>query len=348
MVLKRCPGGTEMRSESQGLHACLTAVATLAITLGCAQPKQKTYDGDEESTRTGGVVSGRGGNHAQLVTIPVQILDNASSGFSLAAASAYTVSLDGCATGYTSTADESSTALQAYKFDRGCKAKLTTATIGGLVMIPTAGDPFTTWVAGDTAIFDEVGEPGTNAVLVRVVSTLADPVAGTEAVVYEFSEIILGADEGILAATVSDAHSMTVASQPPPSFTIDAVAFVGVTAGGAGQFELTLECTSSIGVSDDCEGVDMADITYKLVQDTYGGTLTLAQADALFPAGETVVAMPADRDAPGAVNPNGGFHSTTIDGPNAMATNPNMIFIMQAADTSYQYFNVDVATLTQD
>jgi hypothetical protein len=25
-----------------------------------------------------------------------------------------------------------------------------------------------------------------------------------------------------------------------------------------------------------------------------------------------------------------------------------MIFIMQAADTSYQYFNVDVATLTQD
>jgi hypothetical protein len=327
------------------------AVAALAISAGCAQPKQKTYDEDEaSSSRIGGSGGGAsGGNHAQLVTIPVQVADNVNGGgFSLVAATAYDISLDSCASGYTSTANEASSALEAYKFDRGCKAKLTSFEVGGFTLIPTAGDPFTTWVAGDTATFDEAGEPGTNAVLVRVVSTLADPIAGTEAIVYEFSEIDQGADEGILEATVGDSHSMTVASQPPPSFTIHSVLFVGVTAGGAGQFEFILECTSSIGVTDDCEGVDMADITYKLVEDTYAGTLDLADANALFPAGETAVAMPADREAPGGTTVNGGFATVTLDGPVTLVGKPNMIFIMQAADTSYQYFNVDVATLTQD
>jgi len=92
----------------------------------------------------------------------------------------------------------------------------------------------------------------------------------------------------------------------------------------------------------------MANITYKLVKDTYSGTLAISDAMALFPAGETTTTMGTDREAPGGATVNGGFHTVMLDGPNQMANNPNMIFIMEALDTSYQYFKVDVATLTQN
>jgi hypothetical protein len=126
------------------------------------------------------------------------------------------------------------------------------------------------------------------------------------------------------------------------------VSFVGVTAGGAGQFDIILECTSDIGVTDTCEGVDFTDTTYKLVEDTYTSTMSIGDANALFPAGESSITLPGDREAPGGTTTNGGFATVTLDGPDEMANNPNMILILQAADTSYQYFNIDVSTLTQD
>lgn len=326
-------------------------IATIACLLSaaCQQPAQKTY-GDGEDPAAGGVASGGGKSKStQLVTVPVELQDATQGGaFSLADADAFTISLVGCASGYTASADEDSTALQVYKFDRTCLGKLTTFEFGGHTLIPTAADPFTTWLAGDTATFDEVGEPGTYAVSVSVISQLASPVSGSESIVYQFSELDKGADKSILEATVGDGHPLVVASQPPPSFTIHSVAFTGVTAGGAGQFVFTMECTSPI-VGDVCESVDMADLTYKLVEDTFtADTLVVGEANALFPAGETAVTMPADKEALGATTVNGGFHTVTLDGPLLMASHRNMIFIMQSANVSYQYFNVDVATLTQD
>jgi len=331
------------------------SVLSLLVASACQKPEHSKPESTESDA--GGSVAGMGAGGtlsrtAQTVAIQVSLIRKGTAGLHegfglVASATAFDISLEGCATGYTSTADEGSTALQVYKFDRGCKAKLTGFEYGGRTYIPTVADPFTTWNAGDSALFDEAGFPGTNAITVNVISQLADPVSGTEAIVYQFSEIVKGADESILEATVGAAHTLTVDSQPPPSFTIHSVEFLGVTAAGAGQFRFTMECTTAL-VVDECENVDMADLTYKLVQDTYADTMNIAEANALFPAGETAVTLPGDRTAPGGVTTNGGFISATIDGPNAMATNPNMIFIIQANNTSYQYFNVDVATLTQD
>lgn len=330
------------------------ALAALSVLLAaaCAKPAQKDYEDDDSAGGSGRVSSGGGGastSGSQIVAIPVELVDK-TGGFSLLAnATAFTIQLTSCATGYTSTADEGSTNLQVYKFDRGCKAKLTTFDFGGKTYLPTAGDPFTTWAAGDTAVFDEAGEPGTAPLGVKVISTLDDPVSGTEAVVYQFTNLTKGADENIVAATVSDGHSMTVSEHPPLHFTIDDVAFTGVTATGQGQFVFTLECDSGIGATDICDQVDMNDITYKLVEDTYtANTLTLGEATGLFPAGEQATTFPADREAPGGATTNGGFHTITLDGPAAMATHPNMIFIMQVDNAAYLYFNVDVAVPTQD
>jgi len=323
---------------------------TMLAAASCSQPKQKTFEDNGDSETSGTVVGSGSTGSRELVTIQVSLLDSTSSGgFSLADATAFDISLDSCISGYTSTADESSTALQVYKFDRGCKAKLTGFEYGGFIYIPTVADPFTTWDANDTAVFDEAGFPGTNAVTVTVVSQLADPVSGTEAIVYKFSELDKGADNSILEVTLGDAHTLTTGSQDPPSFTIDTIAFTGVNAQGGGEFTFTMECTADIGITSTCEGIDFADTTYKLVQDTYASTLLVGDANAMFPAGESAITLPGDRVAPGAGGTvNGGFTTATLTGPDAMATNPNMILILQSADTSYQYFNVDVSTLTQD
>ncbi len=337
-------GNSKFRRIGRRANTLLLALAAAS----CAQGKNKSYD-DEGGTQSGGTVSGAGGGGQvgqQMVTIPVELNYKAKS-FALANATTFDISLESCATGYTSTADENSTALQVYKFDRGCKAKLTGFTFGGRTYIPTVADPFASWNAGDIATFDEVGLPGTNAVTVKVVSQLADPVAGNEAVVYSFSELVKGADEAIMEAVLGDAHSMTVASQPPPSYTIEQVQFVGINAQGGGQFVFTLDCTAAMA-GDVCEQVDQADITYKLVEDSYASTMDIGEANALFPAGETAITLPGDQEPAAGLTPHGGFHTITLDGPDQMALHPNMIFIMQAADTSYQYFNVDVSTLTQD
>lgn len=322
----------------------------LTMLLGaCGAEEEPTKYGDENGS--GPIVSSGGGSQdeGELVSIPVTLTNPTSLGFSLAAATTFDISLEGCATGYTSTADENSTALEVYKYDRGCKAKLTGFTYGGRTYIPTLTDPFTTWDANDTATFDEAGFPGTNAVTVKVVSQLADPISGTEAIVYQFSELIKAGTSTIAESVLGDSHSMTVGSQDPPSFTIKSIAFVGVNANGGGQFDFVLECTADIGVGNACAGVNFSDTTYKLVEDTYSSTMVIGDADALFPAGESTITLPADRVAPGASGTTfGGFQTTTLDGPDQMALNPNMILILQSGDMSYQYFNIDVSTLTQN
>jgi hypothetical protein len=336
----------------QSLFGTLLIVAGLAAS--CGSPAKKTYKDDGGDSGAGtesvGGISGIGVSPSarQLVTVPVTLINKAVGLNLLAPADTFTVTLVGCATGYTSTADENSTALQVYKFDKGCKAKLTTFDFNGRTYVPTAGDPFTTWAQNDTAVFDEAVPTG-HALAVKIISTIADPVVGNEDVTYQFAELIKGADQAIAAATVSDGHDLTVASQPPPSFTIKSVSFDDVTAGGAGKFTFVMECTADIAANV-CATVDMGLLQYKLVEDTYtADTLTMAEAQAIFSTAGTAVTMPGDRVAMGASGTvHGGFTTLSTAGPNQMALHPHMILIIQANNASMQYFNVDVATLTQD
>ena len=316
----------------------------------CSKKEAQTYSEDDADEQGGGVapIGGRT-NSRPLVTIPVSF---SSAGFELtASATTFTISLEDCASGYTSTADEQSTALQAYKFDPGCRAKLTTFSFNGRTYQPTASDPFTNWQADDLATFDESGEPGTYAVTVKVVSTLADPVSGAESIVYKFSDLLKGADTTLLEANVSASSSLTVESVDPPSFTIKSVELTEITANGQGVFTFVLECTTALVSTDVCAEVDMETMSYKLVQDTFNSTLVIEDAQTIFSTDGTAIAAP-DVVSPGDSGTiNGGFQATGILGPAQMALHPNMIFIIESEDsgnTSYQYFNVDVSTLTQN
>lgn len=289
-----------------------------------------------------------------LVSIPVSISESGATALNLAPASAYSISLDSCASGYTSAADETDSTLAVYKFDRDCLAKLTAFTAGGISYQPQSGSDFTTWLAGDEATFEEVGTPA-NTVTVRVVETLAAQILGTETINYAFSEVDAGVDENIADSVVGDSNPLQIEGQAAPAFSINAVNFVGINATGGGEFEFKLECDSLQTGTDAtaaCEALNLTDVQYKLVDDTFGGAITAAEAQTIFASGESSI-LTVDVINPGEESlTNGGFTTTlgagsALAGPDQMHLNPNMLLIIEADDTSYLYFNIDVTTVSQ-
>ena len=292
------------------------------------------------------------GGGQELVTVSVGVQESDTPLFSLAAATSFDMSLEGCQSGLTyANILDTNPNIDVYKFDQDCVVKLNQFVYGATTWVPSAGDPFTSWATGDVATFEDSTDPA-NTIRVVVASQLDNPVSGTEAISYTFSEIQAGADETIAKNVVSDAHAISVSGQSAPNFTINAVSFTGLTATGAGQFSFTMACATNVSgtvAGDDlaCEGVDLSTITYKLIEDTYAGTLTIADASALFPTGESAITIATDGlDIGGGGTATGGFVSVTLNGPDQMHLKPNMLLVLEASDTSYQYFNIDVTTLT--
>jgi hypothetical protein len=322
------------------------AVVVGLLLVGCGPKLQQVSSSQKDQTDTN---EGR----RETVTISVGLEEGNAAGLSLTAASSYTMSMDGCASGLSyATITQANPNIDVYKFDRGCKVKLSSFQVGGINYILDNNDLFDSWTTGDIATFQDEAN---NATKIRVVVTsqLNDPVTGTEAVSYTFSQIVKGADETLAKTIVSDAHSLSVAGQDATAYTIKAVSLTGMTIGGAGQFVFTLECPQNVAGTAPaltCDGVALSDVKYRLVADTYAGTLNLTQAAALFAGSESTV---ADADKLGVAEggtTRGGFKTKTgasaLTGPNQMHLNPNMLLVVQIGGTSYRYFNVDVTTLT--
>lgn len=274
------------------------------------------------------------------ITVPIQLSD-LSGQFTLAAATTFDISLEGCVSGFTATADETTVGgLQVYKFDQSCVAKLTQFETGGVVYSATnpGAVNFTTWLAGDTATFTDAG--GTQSIGVSVTSQLDDPVSGTEPIEYGFSVALQGTGQSIADTTVGASHTLTVGSDDVPNVEIEATSltasFVGMTATGAGQFVIDLECGLAIA-GNLCDGVDMTTWEVTLVEDTWAGAHTAADMDALFP-GSAVVTVD------GAIGTNGGFTTPTLQGPDAMHSTPNMLLVVKNG-ASYKTFDLDVTVL---
>lgn len=274
--------------------------------------------------------------------------DASPAGFSLtASATTFTIQMTSCLSGYTASVTQANLdGLEVYKHDRGCLAKLTGFTYGGRSYIPTAGDPFTTWQVGDVARFDEAGEPGTHALYVAVMSTLGSPISGTESISYVFSEFLAGDDKGILWVTEGATGNYVASVPTASSFSIRSTELTGLTAGEGGEFRFVLECASSIGVTNVCESYDFTATDYKLIEDTYSSAPTEGNLAGEFGAAGTSITLPDDRVAPGNLGTaNGGFITVVLDGPDDMASNPNMLIIIREG-SSYHYLNVDVVTST--
>lgn len=336
------------------INLTATLVVMFALGVSCkkvdteeVEQKEPTKEGEEQTSLS---------DDKEYVTVAVSLSEKKSMGltsFSLASATSFSMALEGCVSGL-AYADISNTNpnIDVYKFDQGCLVKLNNFVFNGITWVPSGGDPFSSWVAGDSAVFEDQGDPA-NTMKVVVSSQLDDPVSGTENVAYLFSEIVAGADQQFAQNAVGDSHALSVGGQPAPAYGVSAMSFVGLTAAGAGQFQFTLECNSAVtgsGASLACEDTLLDDLRYKLVPDTYGGVLDIDQASALFPDLEKSIDAGDKLELGQGGTANGGFITASgvdvLTGPDVMHSNPNMILIIEASDASYLYFNVDVSVLT--
>ncbi len=314
------------------------------LLLGCGQPNPS--DSPNETDTETPIATGTTTRNNPKIKIPVKLNRGATSVMSLtSAATAYNIELSNCISGYNTTITEAQLdGLEVYTYDRGCRVKLNSFTWEGRHYVPTAGDPFTTWQTGDAAEFDEVGEPGTYAVRVIVIQTLSDPVQNSDAIEFGFAHLSAGTSRSLLSMTASAGGSIQDGASLPPSFTIKRITLVDLDAGTeAGRFFFDLECTATIGITDICQSVNFVNLDIKLVEDTYGGTITETDGDTIFSTSGATIPLPANRIAPGDLGlVNGGIKSTTLTGPGPLATTSHLLLVIRSYGVSYQYFNVDV------
>lgn len=295
----------------------------------------------------GGGSSGSNGASQTTIKIPVaveQYQNNAAAFALFDAATAFSISLANCGSGYTATVTQANTdGLEVLRDDRNCLAKLTQFTLNGKTYYPTSTDPFTTWQHGNVARFDEFGEPGIAPLYVSVVSTLSSPINIADVIKYGLADKAQGDGRGILSSTVGVTKKYKTDTYATPSFTVRSIALADIDSiTGAGQFRFVLECTSDIGATSTCAGVDFSDMDYKLVKDDYSDVPSAAQCDDIFATPGTGITLPGDVVAPGALaTTNGGFKTITLNGPADLATNSHALLVIRSYGVSYQFFNID-------
>lgn len=320
------------------LSLLISLSVSLGLTVSCGA-KKVSSDGNS-SQFASSQDEGR-----TLIDVPISLHDQGGFGL-VAAADSFKMNVEGCASGYSIPETVDPPTFSVYKFDVGCRVKLTSLTLSGTEYTPKAGSEFTTHDENETAIFESASN---EEITVTVSSQLSDPISGgLESVSYSFTSIDAGTDETIAQNDLGDSgHGISVAGEAAPAFTIHSYNFTGITIAGAGQFDFVMECESNIAgtaPNQTCESQNMvSDVKYKLVEDTYGGSLTPAEAGAIFDGSELSVSTVLDVGTGGTTN--GGFQTDTLVGPPAMHTKPNMILILQVSATSYRYYNIDLTTL---
>lgn len=289
-----------------------------------------------ENTPSGRKTPNQINSQREAVYVPIQVNEKSASFNLLANATAYTVNLEDCSSGYTDTVTEVDGSVLVYIGDTDCLGKLTTFTFDSKVFTPKTGSEFTNYAVNDSAVFEEVGG---KEYIVYVDGQLASPVTGLSTVRYVFTEVVDAGLFTVATSSYAEAHSISVTGDEPPDFSITQVSISGLNASGGGEF--TFEMTCNVAMSGtDCNGVDLSTIDYKLVEDTYSSTLATTDASTIFSTAGATISIPGDQHA----NNNGGFNTSLLTGPTTISSKPNMILILRSG-ASYQYFNVDV-TLT--
>jgi hypothetical protein len=343
-----------------GMKPILQAVLALALASACGAEEPVQYTDDDTESSTGSTPLKR-----RTFAFPAKVTSNAA-GLKLAAdATAFSITLDGCASTHYATVTETTTYLEVYEFDRNCLAMLTTFTLNGKIYTPKPGAGFTNWQVGDTATFEVNAASPADELTVSVISTIANPVVAGGEIHYQFSEVAQGDDVTLGEAVVRESATLSVNGQAAPNFSIKQVQLVDITETGNGEFRFQLECNNEVTGSGNgilCDDVPLNSIYMTLAEDpgTYGPTgPDLSDLEDIFTAasGGKQIDMSTDAFEAGQGNPplaNGGFITAdtgdedvmVLDGTMPIVTKPNMIFVLKSGP-SYTWFYVRVTTITQ-
>ena len=292
-----------------------TALFSTAAMIACGGEEKGS---PTESSQLPETITTDSGEVLELSQVGVEV-SGEGSGLYLASAESFKLQVTGCASGYATSQLTDPVSVNVYKFDRNCVAQLSEVTVGGIVYTPPASP---NWAAGQVNEFSATGGEKLN---ITVQSNLNNPVSGTETIQFAYAEIESSAGDNLGSSDVSDGHAISVGGEEAPAFLMRKVELVGITVGGEGQYQITMECEENLvsGASDTCKSQDLSGMKFKLIEDTYSGSLTLAEAASLFPADELSI-QSGDIFAAGsdATYPAGGF-KPTVDGPGQLHSTAN-------------------------
>lgn len=308
--------------------------------------------------------------NGQYVKIPIQInkgSDGESSDLNLIDShhddpqdgptlipSSYNMQVTGCQSGYTAKLTQENTSAAVFKGDQGCIVQLTSFVYNGATYIPKIGASFSTYLPSDSAVFVNQKD-STDMMSVNIKHQLSSSVTLGDKIAYAFNHIAAEEVKSTAFSAGLESHVISLSSQDPPAFNLNsinppAIVFNGLDSSGAGQFQFNLLCSKTMtdgsGTKTFCptisnsttQGCDLTQITYKLVNDTYGVStgqlLSESQVEDIFATEGTAINTSTDLldKAPY------GFKTQVLSGPAAMFTNPNTILILNCNNLSFQYF----------
>lgn len=296
----------------------------------------------------------------RVIGIPVAFDNTITNSLFLATpATNVKVEVSGCSSNYSfGPVVISGGTVDLFREDENCLVKVAEFTFNSNVYAPigTNAVPFTTWLAGDTAVFENQSL-STDTILVRVDSQVTQAgVLVTDTISYTLrvSNDTLPNEQIDTSVSIS---TPVVSSLSVPQFSVVESRAVGISASNM-EVEFTLECSTALTGNSNptyaCESALLdSEIDYIFIEDTYSqGSITESEMDTAFSTHTPVsvnslIVAPGGSDLDGNTLTNGGFYTSEVSPLTtevSIFTNSSHVFMARyksgANKIGYFYFYV--------
>ena len=278
------------------------------------------------------------------------------------------LSVEACRSGYTTQTPNANT-IRLYRGDKNCIVKLVSFKLNSVYYNLKGSDaqPFTSWEAGDTAIFESTVAP---ASLLKV--TVMQQIQKMDSfedyqVIYAFEDVngnpFHAAPVPKSSRPSALASSLNGESLITPQFTLLETLYITTNEDGSASLSFTFGCNEPVTGSDAsnlaCQGLVMGDqLDYVFVPDTFSQrALAVDDANQIFAENTSLpvkdLIFPGKTDNNNNVVANGGFYTQAVQTPPLYPDGLDNLLVLRRQDPgasvlSYYYVYVELPRLQQD
>ncbi|MEI8028005.1 MAG: hypothetical protein WCI18_16765 [Pseudomonadota bacterium] len=249
-----------------------------------------------------------------------------------------------CKSGFRSQAVQGAP-LMLYPGDYGCLVKLTEFVMDGDTFSPSDSDPFTTWLPGDSAIFQGRLAPS-KLIAVTITSQVSSPLQAQDQVIYKIG-ILQGSGSQPISLETIVLPRPTLVADFAPQWKLTSMQLFGFSREGKGTYQFELQCKTRMvgsGLNSKCANVPLGELSYILVEDLWRGSPSVYEMTQLFSAGTRKISS-SEVIAPSATK-NGGFRTkaprdkSALEGPVPLSHDSKMLLIIRNAKSGFRIFQL--------
>jgi hypothetical protein len=332
---------------------------SLAIIVGCGPKLTEVPDTYPVETKESTPALAEDDDKGEtFITIMTSFDTGQAGSLSLATVNEWDMVIEGCASGHSTTADETYPAINLYEFDQGCLAKLQQFVMNGATYVPKTGEGFQTYAEGEYATFVNTAD-ATDTYTIRVAKQLDSPLTASSTVLYGINSMQTdGLSYGFMESTLISEGSATDKNNRMRWILYETKIIGTDAANDTLKFSFTLECKTKIGNENDLNRAycddrrrPMININYVLVADDYGGVPCTSRdrsgCRALFDGSEVAIDMNNDYILPKTTLKNGGFRTSVsadaLSGPADLASNNRMLLLLEL-DDGFKFYSIEINT----